>query len=249
MKDLFQYVPGNSLFHRLNPVTKLFLTVVICAAAFITDNLFFLLALLVLDLAIGFAAGVPKMTLGILKGLLKIAVFLFILQALLTRRGTTLFWIITDEGLLTAGKVVLRLMVVCMPLALVLAVTRISDLANALVQVLHVPYKYAFTITTAIRFIPQFLTEMDDIMEAQTARGVEFDKARGLRKLGMILPLCAPLLISSVRRSDQTAVAAEVRGFHLRTAASGYKRYPFQRIDLLAALACCALLAASILLK
>ncbi len=249
MKALFQYVPGNSLIHRLNPITKLLLTVVICAAAFITDNLVFLLALLLLDLAIGFVAGVPKMTLGILKGLLKIAVFLFVLQALLTRRGTPVFWIITDQGLLTAGKVVLRLMVVCMPLALVLAVTRISDLANALVQVLHVPYKYAFTITTAIRFIPQFLTEMDDIMEAQTARGVEFDQARGLKKLGMILPLCAPLLISSVRRSEQTAVAAEVRGFHLRTAASGYKQYPFRLIDLLTALACCALVAASILLR
>ena len=248
MRDLFQYAPGSSLIHRLNPITKLLLTIVICAAAFITDNLIFLLVLLLLDLAIGFIAGVPGKTISILKGLLKIAAFLFVLQALLTRRGTPVFWIITDEGLLTAGKVVLRLMVVCMPLALVLAVTKISDLANALVQVLHVPYKYAFTLTTAIRFIPQFLAEMDDIMEAQTARGVEFDSAKGLKKIGMMLPLCAPLLISSVRRSDQTAVAAEVRGFHLRTAASGYKQYPFQAIDLLAALACCALLAAAILL-
>ena len=248
MRDLFQYVPGISLLHRLNPVTKLLLTVVICVAAFITDRLIFLLGLLALDLLIGFIAGVPKKTVNILKGLLRIALFLFILQALLTRKGTPVFWIVTDTGLLTAGKVVLRLMVVCMPLALVLAVTKINDLANALVQVLHVPYPYAFTITTAIRFIPQFLSEMDDIMEAQTARGVEFDAAKGFRKLGMILPLCAPLLISSVRRSEQTAVAAEVRGFHLRTAVSGYKQYPFQWIDLGAVLFCCALIAAAILL-
>ena len=248
MKDLLQYVPGHSLIHRLNPITKLLITVAICAAAFLTDKLAVLAGLLAVDLAIGLIAGVPKKTLTILRGLLKIALFLFVLQALLTRRGTTLFWIITDEGLLTAGKVVLRLMVVCMPLALVLAVTKISDLANALVQVLHLPYKYAFTLTTAIRFIPQFLSEMGDIMEAQTARGVEFDSARGLKKLGMMLPLCAPLLISSVRRSDQTAVAAEVRGFHLRTARSGYKKYPFRLIDLLSALACAALLAAAVLL-
>ncbi len=248
MRDLFQYVPGHSLIHRLNPITKLFLTIVICAAAFITDSLIFLLVLLALDLAIGFIAGVPKKTVSILKGLLKIAAFLFVLQALLTRRGEPVLWIITDEGLLTAGKVVLRLMVACMPLALVLAVTKISDLANALVQVLHMPYKYAFTLTTAIRFIPQFLEEMGDIMEAQTARGVEFDSAKGLKKLGMMLPLCAPLLISSVRRSEQTAVAAEVRGFHLRSTASGYKKYPFLLIDMLAFLVCCALLAAAILL-
>ena len=248
MGNLFQYVPGHSLIHRLNPVTKIFLTIMICAAAFMTDRLLFLVFLLALDLLIGITAGVAGRTWTIFKGLLKIAIFLFLLQVLLVRKGTPLFWIITDQGLLTAGKVVLRLMVVCMPLALVLAVTKINDLANALVQVLHVPYPYAFTITTAIRFIPQFLSEMDDIMEAQTARGVEFDAAKGFRKLGMILPLCAPLLISSVRRSEQTAVAAEVRGFHLRTAVSGYKQYPFQWIDLGAVLFCCALIAAAILL-
>ena len=248
MNNLFQFVPGNSLIHRLNPVTKILLTIVICIAAFVTDGLVFLIGLLAVDLLIGIIAGVAGRTWNIFKGLLKIAAFLFLLQVLLTRKGTPVFWIITDQGLLTAGKVVLRLVVVCMPLALVLAVTRITDLTNALVQVLHVPYPYAFTLSTAIRFIPQFLEEMAGIMEAQTARGVAFDKARGLKKFSMILPLCAPLLISSVRRTDQTAAAAEVRGFRLRTRASGYKRYPFTGADAGAAVFFLLLLAGAILL-
>ena len=244
MNTLFQYVPGNSLIHRMNPVAKLFLTVVICAAAFITDRLWFLAGLLAVDLLIGLIAGVAQRTWHIFRGLLKIAGFLF----LLIRRGTPVLWIITDEGLLTAGKVVLRLVVVCIPLALVLAVTRITDLTNALVQVLHVPYPYAFTLSTAIRFIPQFLEEMSGIMEAQTARGVAFDKAKGLKKFSMILPLCAPLLISSVRRTDLTAAAAEARGFRLRTRTSGYKQYPFTAIDYGALAFCLLLLAAAIAL-
>ena len=248
MNTLFQYVPGNSVIHRLNPVTKIFLTVVICVAAFLSGNLYFLAGLLAVDLLIGVIAGVPGKTLTIFRGLVKIALFLVLLQVLLIRRGTPVFWIITDEGLLTAARVVLRLVIVCMPLALVLAVTRISDLTNALVQVLHLPYPYAFTLSTAIRFIPQFMEEMSGIMEAQTARGVAFDKARGLKKFSMILPLCAPLLISSVRRTDQTAAAAEVRGFRLRTRASGYKRYPFRLPDLGAALCCLLILAGAILL-
>ena len=131
---------------------------------------------------------------------------------------------------------------------MVLAVTRISDLANALVQVLHLPYKYAFTLTTAIRFIPQFLEEMGGIMEAQTARGVEFDTKNAFRKLGLMLPLCAPLLISSVRRSEATAVAAEVRGFRLRTRASGYKQYPFAPADLAVLLFSVLLIAGAVLI-
>lgn len=248
MNNLFQYVPGDSLIHRLNPVSKLLMTLVICVAAFITNRAAVLLALLAIDVLIGVAAGVAGRTWSVLRGLLKIAAFLFVLQALLSRGGTPVFWIITDQGLLNAGKVVLRLIVVCLPLTLVLAVTRISDMTNAMVQVLHVPYKYAFTLATAIRFIPQFLEEMSGIMEAQTARGVAFDKARGLKKFSMILPLCAPLLISSVRRTDQTAVAAEVRGFSLRTRESGYKRYPFAARDYVLAAACVLLLAAVILL-
>ena len=248
MNNLFQYVPGNSVIHRLNPVTKIFLTIMICAAAIITNQLWFLGVLLGVDLLIGIIAGVADRTWNIFRGLLKIAVFLFILQILVIRAGTPVFWIITDEGLLTAAKVVLRLVVVCIPLALVLAVTRISDLTNSLVQVLHLPYKYAFTLSTAIRFIPQFLEEMAGIMEAQTARGVAFDKAKGLKKFSMILPLCAPLLISSVRKTDLTAAAAEVRGFRLRTRASGYKQYPFTLLDLGALAFCLLLLAAAILL-
>ena len=248
MHNLFQYVPGNSVIHRMNPVTKIFLAIVICVAAFLSDNLYYLVGLLAVDLLIGIIAGVAGKTWTIFKGLLKIAVFLFVLQILLIRRGTPVLWIITDEGLLTAAKVVLRLTVVCMPLALVLAVTRINDLTNALVQVLHVPYQYAFTLSTAIRFVPQFLEEMAGIMEAQTARGVAFDKARGLKKLGMMLPLCAPLLISSVRRTDQTAAAAEIRGFRLRTRKSGYKKYPFTAPDLAAAAVCALLIAGAVLL-
>ena len=248
MHNLFQYVPGTSIIHRMNPVTKIFLTIIICICAFVSDQLLFLAGLLAVDLLIGVIAGVANRTWQIFRGLLKIAVFLFLLQVLLTRRGTPVFWIITDQGLLTAGKVVLRLIVVCMPLALVLAVTRITDLTNALVQVLHVPYQYAFTLSTAIRFIPQYLEEMNGIMEAQTARGVAFDKAKGLKKFTMILPLCAPLLISSVRRTDQTAAAAEIRGFHLRTRSSGYKKYPFTALDAGAVVFCALLLTGAILL-
>ena len=242
MKDLFQYTAGDSVIHKLNPLTRILIAVAICAAAFVTDNLYYLVFLLVFDMLLGLAAGVFGKALSMLKGLLKISVFLFILQILFVRKGNKVFWIITDEGLILAAKVVLRLMIACIPLALMLAVTQVSDLSNALVQVLHLPYKYAFTVTTAIRFIPQFMEEMADIMEAQTARGVEFDTKNGLKKVGMMLPLCVPLLVTSVRRTDVAAAAAEARGFELRTRTSGYKKYPFHLCDLLAVLVCAALI-------
>ena len=63
MRELFQYTPGDTLIHRLNPLTKIFVAVSVCAAAFLADSLIFLLLLLLLDVCIGAAAGIPKKTL------------------------------------------------------------------------------------------------------------------------------------------------------------------------------------------
>ncbi|MFR3092241.1 MAG: energy-coupling factor transporter transmembrane component T family protein, partial [Eggerthella lenta] len=111
---------------------------------------------------------------------------------------------------------------------------KMNDITNAVVKVLHVPYKYAFTFTSTIHFIPLFMNDMKGIMEAQTARGVEFDAGGIVRKVRLMVPLCVPLLVSSVRKTNSAAIAAEVRGFNLRTASSGYKEYPFAAFDVAA---------------
>jgi energy-coupling factor transport system permease protein len=233
--------------HRLNPLTKIILALCICIASYAADNLIFLTALLALNVLIGAAAGIFRKALAVTIGLGKICLFLFALQLLFIRDGRVLFLFVTDKGIYVAARLVLRLMSACIPLALMLAVTRMNDLANALVRVLHMPYKYAFTLTTAIRFIPLFLSEMSSIMEAQTARGVEFDSGGFLKKVKLILPLCVPLLMISVHKIDGTAVSAEVRGFHLRTHQSGYKSYSFGTSDFAAFASCAALIAAGII--
>ena len=72
---------------------------------------------------------------------------------------------------------------------------------------------------------------MRQIMEAQTARGVEFDTRNPLRKVSLVLPLCMPMLVGSVGRVQQSALAAEMRGFYLRGQDSGYRDYRFALAD------------------
>lgn len=203
-------------------------------------------------LLLGALGGVFDRAAGMLKGLLKLSVFLFVLQLLFVRTGAPLLslppLLVTDRGVMTGLRLVLRLIGATMPLALLLSVTQMSDLSGVLVQRLHVPYKYAFTLTTAIRFIPVFADSLSGIMEAQTARGVAFDTKNPFKKLGLILPLCMPLLISSVGRIHDTAAAAEMRGFTLRTRESQSRRYTFKSGDLFAALIAAALVAAGALL-
>lgn len=56
MVNVIDYVPGKTLLHRLNPVTKLAIAAAIIVATFLSDTYVMLLGLLVLTFALGFYA-------------------------------------------------------------------------------------------------------------------------------------------------------------------------------------------------
>ena len=241
MTSVIDYIPGTSLLHRLNPVTKLALAAGIILATFLGDTYPLLIALLALTFALGAYARAAGGLVSLSKLMVPLSLIMLVLQTAFIRTGNPVALWVTTDGLVTGTKAALRLLGVALPLILMLTVTKLNDLANAVVEVLHVPYRYAFTFTTALRFVPVFSQEMNAIMEAQTARGVENDTKNPLKKIQLMLPLCVPLLVSSVGKTDACALAAEQRGFYLRTRASSYRRYPVAAAD-------CAVLAASVAL-
>lgn len=247
MNNFLEYVPGTSVLHRMNPVAKLVAAVVFAIACFCTSNLVFLAVLLVIGFVLAATCGMVKQTMGLMKAVFAFSLILAIVQILTTPTGTQLValpWGYIGTGsLLAALTTIVRLSAAAIPLFLVFYVTKMNDITNSVVKVLHVPYKYAFAFTSTVHFIPVFMNDMKCIMEAQTARGVEFDTGGIVRKVRLMVPLCVPLLVSSVRKTNSAAIAAEVRGFDLRTAASGYKEYPFAAFDVLALVASIALVA------
>ena len=250
MNGFLEYVPGDSLLHRLNPVAKLFFAVLFAIACFCTGNLVFLCCMLALALAAAASCGMMKQTFGLMKAVFAFSLILAVLLVLTTPRGDVLVelpWGYIGTGsLLAAVTTIVRLEAAAISLFLTFYVTKMSDLSNSVVKVLHVPYKYAFTFASTVHFIPVFMNDMKGIMEAQTARGVEFDQSGIVKKIRLMVPLCVPLLVSSVRKTNSAAIAAEVRGFNLRTRASGYKQYPFKAIDVVVLLFAIALLAGAI---
>ncbi|MDR2780663.1 MAG: energy-coupling factor transporter transmembrane protein EcfT [Synergistaceae bacterium] len=250
MKGFLDYVDGNSVLHRLNPMTKLIISFGLCASCFLTQNHAVVAAIALFDLCLGALAGISRRSALIFISLLKLSAALFLLQVFFVRQGNILLVLpfglrVTDAGVSFSALFALRLAAVTMPLSLMLSITRMSDIANVLVRYLGIPYKYAFVLTTAMRFIPLFTEEMAGIMEAQTARGVRFDTGNFFRKVRLLLPLCVPLLISSVRRIEVSAISAELRGFNLRGRSSGYKRYSFGANDAAALFICVMIIVAS----
>ena len=233
MASVLDYSAGQSILHKANPLTKIALGICICVASFLADSHLTLVALICISVALSAIAGIFKKGLILVRNFLILGLVLFFFQTLLVRTGEPFFLWVTKDGLLHASLVALRLMSFALPLMILLTVTKLTDLANASVYWLHIPYKYAFTITTALRFVPIFSSEMQQIMEAQTARGVEFDTKNPFKKLQLMMPLITPLMISSVAHVDEAALAAEARGFYLRGKESAYKSYPFVGRDFL----------------
>jgi energy-coupling factor transport system permease protein len=252
MTGLLDYVAGDSFLHRLNPLTKLLFAFILCASCFITGNLYMVLGIIVLNLCMAALGGIIRRSLKILLSLAKLSAVLFVVQIFFVREGEILLRFplniyITWKGLLFSLLFVSRLIAATMPLTLMLSVTQMGDISNALNRYFKIPYKYTFVLTTAIRFIPLFSDEMAGIIEAQIARGVDFDTKNFFKKIRLLLPLCVPLLISSVRRIEGGAISAELRGFEFRKPSSGYKRYPFGVRDMGALLFCALVVTAAVM--
>lgn len=250
--NLLNYVPGDSFLHRLNPVTRLAAAFLYGVACILCGSVIMEVAFILFLLLISAVAGIFSRALRLTKNLLILGLFMFLLQLFFVRSGEPLFVIggfclFTTGGLKSALLLSLRVVATMLPLMLLFAVTQMNDLCNALVKRAHLPYRYAFIVTTAFRFVPLFTTEFHEIQDAQKARGVDFETKNIIRKIQLVAPLCVPLLVSSLKKVDNSAISAEIRGFSLRKRTSGYKEYPFAGRDALVLLVLAALIVFSAL--
>jgi energy-coupling factor transport system permease protein len=196
---------------------KLLSALILVTAIFAIPSLFAPTAVLVVTFLLALSAGSGKWMLKIIRSMIKFSLVIFIIQTLFIQTGNTLiplFWglRITDTGVMFSLGFVLKLIASALPLALVLRVTKGIDLADALNETFKIPYKYAYAVSSAMRFVPDFADEMNNIIEAQTARGVEHDTKSFVKKARLLAPLCLPLLLSGVRKAEVAAISAEMRG-------------------------------------
>lgn len=227
LKDitLGQYFPGNSLAHRLDPRTKLILTVLyivilFCAKGFVSYGV---VALLLLT-GVKVSGVAPRALVRGLKPILFIICFTAVLNLFYTPgEALASFWIftITKEGLVTAFFMVLRITMLIMGTFLLTYTTSPIALTDGLetllgpLKRLKVPvHELSMIMSIALRFIPTLIEETDKIMSAQKARGADFESGNLLQRARALVPILVPLFISAFRRADELATAMECRCYH-----------------------------------
>lgn len=225
LKDITigQFFPGNSPIHRLDPRTKILLTLIYMVIVFFINNFYGYGLLLAFLLLVVFLAKLPlKYVIKGLKPLRIIIVITFLINLILTPGENIIlkFWIIkiTEEALYQALFMGLRLIFLVIGTSLLTLTTSPISLTDGIelllnpLRVIKFPaHELAMMMTIALRFIPTLLEETDKIMKAQMARGADFESGNMIQRAKALIPLLVPLFISAFRRAEELAMAMEAR--------------------------------------
>ncbi|SHH54137.1 energy-coupling factor transporter transmembrane component T family protein [Clostridium grantii] len=219
-----QYVPGDSIIHKLDPRFKILISTIFIIDLFILNNF---KGYIFIILFIGISISISKVPFKyIYKGLKPIFILLMItglLNVFMTRGESDplfawKFLKVYKEGLVLAGFMVLRLVFLIIGTSLLTLTTSPIELTDGIEKLLN-PFKkiglpaheLAMMMTIALRFIPTLMDETDKIMKAQMARGADFESGNLVKRAKNLIPLLVPLFISSFRRADELATAMEAR--------------------------------------
>lgn len=239
---LGQYFPRDTVIHRLDPRTKLMVTLIYIIVLFLVRNMAGYIPALLFTLGvIGVAQISLKMVIKGIKPILFIIVFTAVLNVFYTQgRVIFEFWFfkITFEGIIMAVFMALRLVFLVVGTSLLTYTTSPIMLTDAIETLLgplkryRVPvHEMSMMMTIALRFIPTLIEETDKIMSAQKARGADFETGGMIQRSKALIPVLVPLFISAFRRADELATAMECRCYQGGEGRTRLKQLRYKRVD------------------
>jgi energy-coupling factor transport system permease protein len=227
------YIPGSTLLHRLYPLTKLavFILVMLVGFAFFNPlpSLLLSLTAIVAVALMGkrYLAGVYRPLILILPAIFAMIFFqaFFPIEAHprpFVFLNITVYYNGLYYGLELASRVILAITWG----VFVILVTHPGDLFTSLRKI-KVPYLFGFMVLNMLQFVPILLSESNTIMEAQQSRGL---KLRGFRA---VLPNLVPLFVAAWERGQVLAMSMEVRGMGSSGKKTSFRKVSMRPIDAL----------------
>ena len=264
MKGIFNYIDRKSPIHNLTGATKLIVLILWSLAAMTTFDTRLLALMPVMALVLFL---ISKIRFSDVKFLLwftfvfmvlnNVLIFLFSPEHGVSIYGTrtVLFagigrWTVTAEQLFYHLNVVLKYLATIPLVILFVSTTDPSEFASSLNRI-GISYKAAYSVSLALRYIPDIQREFREISLSQQARGLEMaaKKQSLIKRLKNASAMLFPLIISSMDRIEVIANAMELRGFGKHRKRTWYSARPFRTADWLACIFSAALMAASLILN
>lgn len=221
-----EYIPGQTLFHRLDPRVKLFyfVTVMFVVASW-SDPIFMATAFAAIILVLKMSQVPMTMVISFLKSLIPVATAYFLFNLFLTphKDPYILFYLVPPgvlpfslpvsvEAIVWSVAATLRFLCILLTVRTVLLLTPTKDVVLSLVK-LRLPPEFGVALGIGFSYIPVLIDENRKIKEALQSRAWEFEYRNPLKRLNALLRMFVPTLMSTMRRANAIAVAIEAKGF------------------------------------
>jgi len=231
----FEYIEANSFLHRLNPVLKLFITIVtILLGATILDPVPLLIFMIIGLVMIFIIAQIPvRVYLKIMSFFILVSITYFIFYSIIYNPETPPafqfgrvakelliphmefrlgFLKVTSEGMYFGAAVALRILNTLTWAMVFIFTTHPKLFIISLIHHMKLSYKLGFAIFAGYRFMPLLNSELEYIRIAHAVRGYgEKTTLRG--KLKEFMRYTIPLFASAVRKAQRTAIAMDSKAF------------------------------------
>ena len=242
---MLSYIKKDSPIHKLTGATKLICFLLWTIAAMITYDTRVLVGLFIFGIV---AFKVSKIEFKEISFILYFILFFLLLNALLIfvfspyqgnniyGTKTVLFHLVgpysvTKEQLFYEFNVILKYFAT-IPMALLFILTTDPSEFAASLNKLGVSYKIAYTVSIALRYIPDVQRDYRDISFAQQARGIDLsNKEKLLKRIKNSVAILMPLIFSSLDRIDKISLAMELRAFGNNKKRTWYNSKTFSSKD------------------
>ncbi len=216
----FQYLKGNSFFHRMDPTWKFVWNFVVVGTVILNfDLLYTALWFVYAFLLAVFLAQIPiRQYLRSILLFVGIALFIALWKSVYYAEEAQVLFAwgpinVTQEGILEGFASFFRVLVIVSLSVIFTLTTDPGRMVESLIQVAKVPYRIGYTAYAALRFIPIYENEAQVITNAHQIRGVG-ETGKSLRsKARLYRSLLVPLLVSGIRRAQAASIAMDSRGF------------------------------------
>ena len=247
MSLMLEYTKIDSVIHRLSGASKLFALILWAIASMITYNTYILVGMFVFSIVIFLLSRVPFKQISfvvyfILVFLLinNIAIFIFSPThgVEIYNSKTELFtiggpYIVTLEQLFYQFNRTLKYFSI-IPIALLFIVTTNPSEFAASLNKLGVSYKVAYSVSIALRYVPDIQRSYTEISFAQQSRGIDLSKKEKLyKRIKNSVSILIPLIFSSLDKIEVISTAMELRGFGKKDRRTWFSEKPFRKGDYL----------------
>jgi energy-coupling factor transport system permease protein len=261
-QEMLSFIERKSPVHSLSGATKLIIFILYSTVAMLTYDTRVLVGLLVISIAIFIVSKIRIREIGFILAFIlaflllnNIAIYIFSPQEGVKIYGSShvLFEIagrynVTLEQLFYHFNITLKYFVVIPAALLFIVTTHPSEFAASLNKI-GVNYKIAYSVSLALRYIPDIQRDFRTIAQAQQARGIDISrKEKLLKRLKNASSIIFPLIFSTLERIEVISNAMELRRFGKKKKRSWYNEKPFRKADYIVLVAGCLILVLSLVI-